>query len=343
MENIEIKEFLSIRDKMLLIDVRSPMEYADGHIKGAENFYLFDDEERKEIGTLYKQEGKDIAVMRGLEIIGPRMASYVNNIKSIYKGREIAVYCARGGMRSGSISWLLETAGFKVFRLIGGYKSYRNYMNMTIANLDAKIILLGGSTGSGKTEVLRCLEEKGEQIIDLEKLASHRGSAFGALGQEKQSSTEDFMNRLFEKILSFDMSKRIWVENESKLIGQIFIPDSFWRLMKSAPIIELSIPKNLRIKRILREYGSFEIDELKSAVNRIGKRLGLDRLKIANEALNKGDLALVVDLSLSYYDKAYNMSTSKYKDGEKYTTHFDIDNSEIIAEKLLDFCKEYNL
>lgn len=151
------------------------------------------------------------------------------------------------------------------------------------------------------------------------------------------------MNRLFEKILSFDMSKRIWVENESKLIGQIFIPDSFWRLMKSAPIIELSIPKNLRIKRILREYGSFEIDELKSAVNRIGKRLGLDRLKIANEALDMGDLALVVDLSLSYYDKAYNMSTSKYKDGEKYTTHFDIDNSEIIADELLDFCKKYNL
>jgi len=302
---IEIDEFLSLGTGFPIADVRSPAEFEQGHIPGAVNIPVFTNEERALIGTLYKQQGHDKAYTQGLQIVGPKLAEFVEIAQKTAIDGQILVHCWRGGMRSSSMAQLFESAGLKAFLLKGGYKTYRNYvLNNFDLNLDIRIV--GGETGSGKTEILHALRDMDEQILDLEELASHRGSSFGALGMKHQPSFEHFENELLTQLKKLDPARRVWIEDESRSIGRVYIPADFWKHMETAPVYRVHIPFDVRVQRLIFDYGKFPKDVLKAGLERIKKRLGGLDYKNALEALENGDLATATELALRYYDKAYN-------------------------------------
>ena len=185
-QRIHIDEFLKLAETHPVFDVRSPGEYNHAHIPGAKSLPLFTDEERKEVGTAYKQISREQAIKIGLDYFGPKMRKMVEEVEAVSQlvtrdSKLILIYCWRGGMRSGAVSWLLDTYGFKVCTLIGGYKKFRNYVLDTFKK-PYHFNIIGGFTGSGKTELLKTLKERGEKVIDLEAIANHKGSAFGAIG-----------------------------------------------------------------------------------------------------------------------------------------------------------------
>ncbi len=322
---------------MPVLDVRSPAEFLSGHLQGAINMPLFTNEERAEVGTIYKQSGKELAVLRGLEFVGPKMAEFVRQAKKTSRDGQILVHCWRGGMRSGSMAWLFETSGLKTGVLKGGYKSFRNHVLESFAfNYDFHVV--GGETGSGKTEILQALAKKGEQVIDLEELAHHRGSSFGSIGQTEQPKPEQFENDLFEALQKIDPSRRVWIEDESRSIGRVFIPQPIWEMKIAAPCYRVQIPFEVRVQRLVKDYGNFPKEILAEAVLRIQKRLGGLATKQAIESLENGDLAEVVRITLHYYDKAYDFpqSTRKYE-GVKFIECEDGDpekNADLILENL---------
>jgi tRNA 2-selenouridine synthase len=308
--SISVEDFLLQRSERVIFDVRSPGEYDRACIPGAINLPLFDDRERALVGTAYTKRGKQEAVELGLKFVGPKLARFVRLVRRDSFGKDVFVQCWRGGMRSSSVAWLLATAGFKVATLRGGYKSYRSLCQSYYAK-KWKIVILSGPTGSGKTEVLQHLREMGQQVIDLEGLANHKGSAFGALGQNTQPSTEMFENFLFEQLYSCDPNKPIWIEDESISIGTVFIPNSFFLQMSTAPTIVLNVPLSVRVDRLVSDYGAFTSAELIGCINKLSKRLGLENVRAAVEGVATGNLFKSVDITLKYYDKAYGYGLEK--------------------------------
>lgn len=301
--SLSIAEFL--QGDAPIIDVRAPKEFAQGRIPGAHALPLFCDEERAVVGTLYKQQGRDAAVLEGLRIVGPRLADLVAQARAIAPDGRIRVHCWRGGERSGSVAWLLDKAGFaEVSTLRGGYKAFRGHV---LASFDAPIELrvLGGYTGSGKTELLHMLKAQGEQVIDLEGLANHKGSSFGALGERPQPTTEQFENLLWSESRALDRSRPIWVEDESLMIGRCKIPQPFYDRMRAATLFFVDMPQEERAERLVADYGKYPKEQLAEAIKRIEKRLGPQHCKAALEALAAGDLKSVARITLTYYDKAY--------------------------------------
>lgn len=287
-----------------IVDVRSPVEYNKGHIPGAVNIPLFDNAERAEIGTIYKMKGKEDAVLRGLELVAPKLAAFVKSVKEIQQKDKVLVYCFRGGMRSNSFATLLLTAGIHAEVLQGGYKNFRR---QTLAWYEQalKLLVLGGATGSGKTEILEKLREKGEQVIDLEGIASHKGSAFGFIGQEEQPSQQQFENMLYTAFSKLDPQRPIWLEDESFCIGKVKLPHPLWLLMKKAPIINVEVPFALRVKRLIAEYGNADKPTLEKIILRIQKRLGGLGTQQALELLEQGEAEKLTSVLLRYYDSAY--------------------------------------
>ncbi|MEZ7955031.1 MAG: tRNA 2-selenouridine(34) synthase MnmH [Bacteroidales bacterium] len=297
------EEFIIKAKSLPVLDVRSPGEYVQGHIPGALSLPLFNDEERAKVGTLYKQQGKIISVQKGLEFVGPKLKGFTKFALKL-NSPEILVHCWRGGMRSSSMAWLLETVGLKVSLLEEGYKGYRKLVHSSFS-APLKILLLGGYTGSGKTELLQLLQGSGEQILDLEGLANHKGSAFGSLGQPNQPSTEQFENLLHSEIAKLDTSHHVWVEDESRNVGKVFIPKPFWDQMRSSPLIRVDVPYEIRLARLMRDYACFEAEGLAASIKKIEKRLGFDKCKKALDACNSGDRELSARICLDYYDSAY--------------------------------------
>ena len=308
---LDIVEYLKIAPGSLVLDVRSPSEYDKGHIIGAQSVPLFTDVERAEVGTVYKQQSRQKAILRGLEITGPKLAGYVRQVEQLAApGQELLLYCWRGGMRSGSMAWLFATAGWTAATLQGGYKAWRRYIRSLMAT-PAQLIVLGGMTGSGKTEILHELARQGEQVLDLEGLAHHKGSAFGHIGQPRQPPNEHFANLVGEHWRKMDLNRRIWLEDESYSIGRVTIPDGLFAQMRQAPVITLEMDKALRISRLVQDYGACPDKELIAALQRIGKRLGGQSLKKAIEAISNKDYDYVADLALNYYDKTYSYGLAK--------------------------------
>jgi tRNA 2-selenouridine synthase len=335
-EKRTISEFLTERTTAPLIDVRSPGEFVQGHIPGALSIPLFSDEERAIVGTLYKQQGRDEAVLKGLDIVGPKMSSFVLEARKIAPDRKLRVHCWRGGMRSESMAWLWSMNGFEVSVLTGGYKAYRQQVHSDFA-APLKLKIVGGKTGSGKTEVIRILAEKGEQVLDLEGIAHHKGSAFGALGQAPQPTVEQFENDLHLALSQLDRSKTIWVEDESVSIGRVFIPQPFWEQMMVAPVYVAEVPFELRVERLVAEYGCFSPEELENSLLKIEKRLGGNNLKPALAALHSGDYAEVARISLRYYDKAYALSFARKAQEHVHLLPDPGSTPREIAEKLIRF------
>jgi tRNA 2-selenouridine synthase len=304
------EEFLLQAGQCPVFDVRSPAEYRKGHIPGAFSLPLFSDEERREIGSLYKQSGRPAAVMRGLEIVGPRLTDYVLRVGSRTSSEKVLLHCWRGGMRSESLAWLLEKAGYRVGVLRGGYKAYRRQVRATFEQ-PFQLLVLGGMTGSGKTEILRLLREKGQQVLDLEGMARHRGSAFGAMDDGGQPTVEQFENETCSVLNSFDRSRTVWIEDESRRIGRVTINEALFRQMRSAVVVRIDVPRELRVERLCRDYGRVPKSRLAAAVGNISKRLGGERTGQVLQAIDEGDYARAAHAVLDYYDKTYLYGISK--------------------------------
>ncbi|MFD2571210.1 tRNA 2-selenouridine(34) synthase MnmH [Spirosoma soli] len=336
-KQLSVEDFLEKAATLPIIDVRSPGEYDHAHIPGAVSIPLFDNEERAQVGTKYKNAGKDAAVILGLDLVGPKLAGFVKQSKKLNpQQKEVLVHCWRGGMRSGSFAWLLDTAGLTASTLIGGYKAYRTAVMAAFAE-PRTLIILGGKTGSGKTDILKELARQGEQIIDLEKLAHHKGSSYGAIGQLPQPATEHFENLLFTEWRKLDPAKRIWLEDESRNVGSCFIPMPLWQQMRAAPVAFIDVPKEIRIQRLVKEYTGIDHALLIEATERIRKRLGGKVTLDALNALNHQDYTRVADLTLDYYDKAYLHGLSQRNPAQVHPLVVQADNPAQTAHQLIDW------
>lgn len=301
---LPVTEFLELRASLPVVDVRSEGEFEEGHIQSAINIPLLNNAERIEVGTDYKQKGQAEAIRTGFRLVGPRLIDIIDQAKAVALNNELIVHCWRGGMRSGNFCQFVNMAGIKTHQLKGGYKSYR-LLALQSFKTPFNFIVLAGSTGSGKTEILHALAEAGEQVIDLENIAHHKGSVFGGLMQPPQPTTEQFQNNLFEKILTLNPAKRIWIEDESIAVGKIFLPADFWRTMGLSTVVELQVDKDIRIDRLVNEYGHADKQKFLEAMKGITKRLGGQHFKAAKEKLFENDMPGVMDILLTYYDKAY--------------------------------------
>lgn len=308
-----IEDFLqSIQSQNpLIIDARSENEYLHAQIPGALNIPLLNNEHRHLVGTFFKQNGREAAVRLGFELVGPLFSSFVKKVDELNPiNKEVFVYCWRGGMRSGIMSWVLSMAGYKTTTLKGGYKAFRRYVFEELAT-PKKMVILGGHTGTGKTVLLKALAKAGEQVIDLEGLANHRGSAFGAIGLPPQPTNEHFENMLAMLWRQIDPNKIVWFESESRSIGRIKIPDQIYPAFNSAPIIEINMTIERRIKNILVDYGTFPKQELADCTRKIERRLGNLRMKECLAALEENRMEDWVSLLLIYYDKLYSHSLNE--------------------------------
>ena len=307
---IGIEEFLHAMDSHAIIDVRAPIEFRKGHIPIAHNLPLFDDQQRDDLGVRYKNQGHDEAVLRGLEMAGPKMRWLVEESRRLAMGRPILLHCWRGGLRSSSVAWVLQTAGLDVRTLQGGYKAFRQRAQAEF-DTSREMIILSGMTGAGKTRFLLDIAAMGEQVIDLEALANHRGSSFGGIGLPDQPSTEQFENELFLTFHRLDPELPTWLEDESPSIGRVRVPTKLWWRMRAAPAIFLEVDRQTRAKNLAAEYGRLDRQQLVEATQRLQKKLGHLRTHQAIELLAKGERESVALSLLDYYDKSYRHAAKK--------------------------------
>jgi tRNA 2-selenouridine synthase len=339
-QKITIEEFLKLAKLHAVLDVRSPGEYAHAHIPTAYSLPLFTDEERKQVGTAYKQQSREVAIKIGLDYFGVKMKAMVEQAEKIVGNGQLAVgdeqtaqsklptancillHCWRGGMRSAAVAWLLDLYGFKVYLLAGGYKAYRKWVIAQFEK-DYNFNIIGGYTGSGKTLVLHELQKQNKTIIDLEGLANHKGSAFGALEGIPQPGQEMFENFLAQTLADtgcwiqdesvqnqvssiLDPASAIFLEDESQRIGNLQIPMPLWYTMRMSPVFFMDIPFEERLIYITEEYGKLKKQTIKDAIIRIQKRLGGLETKNALNFLEEDNFKECFRILLSYYDKWYH-------------------------------------
>ena len=320
-EKISVETFVAQAKNFPVIDVRSEAEFDHAHIPGAWNLPLFNNEERKIVGTIYKQTSREDAIKKGLEFFGPKMKEMILFVEDKMKtlnpsNKTILVHCWRGGMRSAGVAWLLDLYGFKVYTLVGGYKAYRNWV-LKILESKPTLKILGGYTGSGKTIILDALKKMNQVVIDLEGLAGHRGSAFGNIGLPKQPTQEMFENKLaieLDGAHTMNSGDAIWLEDESQRIGTVNIPQPFWLHMRKSDIHFIEIPFESRLDYLVDTYGKLEMRELKSATERIQKKLGGLETKTALGFLDENNIRGAFSILLKYYDKLYSKGLENRED-----------------------------
>ncbi|MHA4806471.1 tRNA 2-selenouridine(34) synthase MnmH [Flavitalea flava] len=303
-KQLSLAEFLSASTTAPVIDVRTPAEFEQGHIIGARNLPLFSNEERVKVGTTYKQVGREAAILLGFELTGPKWTEFIRQAEKIAPYKKILVHCWRGGMRSGAMAWALDLYGFNTGVLKNGYKAYRR-AGIESFTAEYPFRVLGGLTGTGKTKILQAMKDQGEQVIDLEELAQHQGSAFGSLGRLKQPSQEQFENLLAAGLRKMETGRQIWIEDESVSIGKRIIPKNIFQQMSGAPLINLELPLEERLIFLTEAYGGLDKVFLKESVMRIEKRLGSLSARYAVEAIEEGRISDFISRVLVYYDKAY--------------------------------------
>ncbi len=305
-----LENFLSASG--IILDVRSPAEYQQGHIPGAVSFPLFTDAERAQVGTCYKQQGRDEAVELGFAIAGPKFSQFIADAKQLALDRHVRIHCWRGGMRSGAVAWVLETAGFKVITLAGGYKMFRRWA-IAIFEPPKPILIVGGMTGTGKTDILAALHHTGSQVLDLEALASHRGSSYGSLGLPPQPTNEQFENEIAVRWAAFDVNHPVWIEAESNRIGSCRVPEPLFHQMNQSTVLEIKRSRSERLSSLVQVYGTADRQDLISATLRIQKKLGGQRTREAIELIQSDHLIEAFDVVLNYYDKTYTYDLQRRK------------------------------
>jgi tRNA 2-selenouridine synthase len=334
-KQLTIDDYFDRHEKLPLIDVRSPGEYQKGHIPGAHNIPLFSDSERAEVGTVYVRQSREKAIELGYKFVTPKLQQFIDLSEKVSTPKRIVVHCWRGGMRSAAFAQHLSDNGFhEVYTIKGGYKAFRNHVLKTF-DYPFKLNILGGYTGSGKTEILKQLQYLGKQVVDLEKLAHHKGSAFGGIGQQEQPTVEQFENDLFEAFRKFDFNRPIWIEDESHNIGRIQIPINLFRQIRNLPLLFLDIPVEERTAKLVAEYGQCRAEELAAAIQRIYKRLGGLAVKNALQYLTEGNYFEVTKIALFYYDKAYQKGMNLRDQSKVITIPLKSTDASINAAKIL--------
>jgi tRNA 2-selenouridine synthase len=313
-KNIDINDLLKLDSSIPVADVRTPAEFEQGHICGAYNIPLFSNMERVEVGTTYKQVGREQAILLGFDLTGSKWSGFIKQALEIAPEKKIALHCWRGGMRSGAMAWALNLYGFEVYLLQGGYKKYRRWVLDKFAD-KYNIHILGGLTGSGKTKVLQELKAMGGQVIDLEYLAQHQGSAFGSMNMMEQPTQEQFENNLAAQLHLLAAEKPVWLEDESITIGKCAIPNLLFYQMRDAPVAALKVPLEERVDFLVDEYGRLDKGFLKTCTEKIWKRLGPEQTKNAVLAIEEDRMADFIRIVLVYYDKTYRSGLSKRKPG----------------------------
>lgn len=349
---LQPEEFLSESEKGgLVVDVRAPSEYAEGHITGAVSWPLFSDEERAVIGTLYKQQSRDDAVLMGLEIIGPKMkemAEYGRKLYAENDNKPLLVYCWRGGMRSQSVGWLLRTAGVPAFIMDGGYKAFRSFAREQF-DRPLNLVVLGGYTGAAKTEVLTELAKlQGEDVVDLEGMAKHYGSAFGNLEGHVQPTSRQFSNDLYFRLRELnawgdkgERARPIWIENESRKIGKVDMPEPVFSQLIDSPCFEMQRTLDDRTTHLVKMYGKIDRQLLADAFVKITPKLGGQHVKEAIESLEKNDLKRAAEIALVYYDKTYNHGLTKRPNSNRVEVDLRGKTPQESALYLSDFLTKY--
>lgn len=305
----------------IFIDVRSPVEYAQGHIPGAVNIPLFGDEERAQIGTVYKQVDKEVALTLGEKIARPKVDGIIAQIKALLPA-ELIIYCWRGGKRSTEICRLVNEAGVAARRIKGGYKAYRRGIRECIEQ-SRKLLMLGGKTGSGKTAILLGLQAGGVQVIDLEGLANHKGSVFGHINEDPQPTTEQFENDFYQQLQDIDPEQVLLLENESYVIGSVHLPPPLLLQMRAAPLLIVDVGVKARVARLVKEYSSTDRQQLIEACRRIAKKLTNPKLGEVTAFLENDDFDQACEILLAYYDHYYNRGLEKRKNQEIYSLLLD--------------------
>lgn len=335
-KNITIAEYLQQSEPIALADVRTPAEFEQGHIPGAFNLPIFSNEERVEIGTTYKQIGREEAILLGFDFTGSKWRGFIEDALKIAPNKKIVLHCWRGGMRSGTMAWALDLYGFEVFLIIGGYKSYRTW-TLQLFEKSYDFCILGGMTGSRKTLLLKEFSKSGAQVIDLEDLAQHQGSAYGSMNKMIQPSQEQFENNLAFIIKDLDANCKIWLEDESGTIGRRAIPRNFWLQMQNANLFQVEVDLEQRIDFLVQEYGFLDKDFLIERTERIKKRLGPEQTKNAVAAIAENRMSDFIKIVLVYYDKTYTRCILKRNEETTFTIPLKGNDLSQNAQQILNF------
>lgn len=314
-QDISVEELLELQSskKFSLIDVRSPSEFKESTIPGSLNIPVFNDEERAEIGTLYKQVSVDAAKERGLEIMSAKLPAFVKGFKDIEGNK--AVFCWRGGMRSRTAATVLSLMDIHVYRIQGGIKAYRKLVVDTLdrTELDAEAFVLHGFTGTGKTAILKQLQEEGYPVLDLEGLSGHRGSIFGHIGLSSRNQ-KTFDSLLLERLKELSGSPYVLIEAESKRIGKVVLPDFLMEKKEAGTAIVINLPIEERVLQIMKDYRptEFKADYIE-AFNRIKERIHTPIAAEIGRCLNEDRFPEAIELLLThYYDPKYDHSSRQY-------------------------------
>lgn len=332
---LPVKAFLQLRTELPVADVRSEGEYLAGHIPNAVNIPLLNNAARAAVGIAYKNSGQAEAIRTGFRLAGPGLANLIEQAEQLTgEKKELIAHCWRGGMRSDYFSRFCQMAGLTCHTLQGGYKAYRKLAYQYFAE-GWQLRIIGGLTGAGKTEILHALRQHGEQVIDLETLASHRGSVFGGLNMPPQPTTEQFENNLFEELLRMDINKPVWLEDESVAIGKVFLPQPLWRRMAASPVIVLQTEKLVRIQRLVAEYVPANTNSFLEALKTIIPRLGHAAYQLAHDYVLDGNWPEAINCILAYYDKAYLNGLARRQHRIAAHITWDGKNTESVVQQLV--------
>ncbi|MFZ5647969.1 MAG: tRNA 2-selenouridine(34) synthase MnmH [Bacillota bacterium] len=346
--NISVDEALSIPDAVI-VDVRSEGEFEEARIPGAVNVPLLNDEERARVGTRYKQVSPVSARRLGLDIVSPKLPEMVNTIDSLAPRKKVVLYCWRGGARSQFVSYMLDLMGFNVFRIEGGFKAYRRYVNLYLnSELPHRAVVIHGLTGVGKTLVLKKLEEKGMPVLDLEGAAVHRGSVYGKVGLPPSPSQKNFEGIIFRVLKKTEQTGVFIVECESRRLGRLLVPDPVLNAMKRGYRILLYAPLEVRIKRSMEEYFAGHendvVPQLLAATGSLLKYLGHKKVEMIKDLIAGGQVEKAVEfLLVKYYDPLY-----RYPDQPDagYDLSVDTADLDLAVNKVYQFVSglsEYNV
>ena len=302
----------------MVIDVRSPSEFADDHIQGAVNLPVLYDDERAVVGKLYKQTSAFAARKAGAAITSRNIAHHLDNsLKDKPVGFNPLIYCWRGGQRSRALALVLSEIGWTTYLLEGCYKRYRRNVLDKINSLpkELQIVIIAGRTGSGKTALLQTLQQKQQQILDLEDLAAHRGSLLGQIPGRSQPSQRLFESHIVAKLMRFDPIKPVFVESESSRIGNLQIPAPLWRVMTKAPLVTLDVPVSVRAAYLVSVYKRLITDssDLSLLIDGMVRRHGYNITSAWHNLMKQRDWqGLAQSLLVAHYDPAYDQSVSRH-------------------------------
>ena len=315
------------------IDVRCPREYKKGHYTYAINIPIFSDDEYQELGQIYRKEGDNVASQLGYKYALNSKTRILTSMKELNENNFI-IYCARGGMRSKGFQAIVNQEGYRTFRIKKGYKEIREHVLNSFKEKRV-VVIIAGSTGTGKTTIINKMKECGHNIIDLEKLANHRGSAFGDLGVSEQASQQQFENDLSYFWTQTDPGRNVFIESESRKIGKVSIPEGIWTQMIKALYLKIDMGIDRRVENLIKDYGEYPRSDLEKRIHQISRKLGGQNVKTAIDLLDSNSLHDLCKFLLeNYYDKMYRVAYNR-RDSKKEEIKVTKETNEQVIEAIL--------